>query len=387
MHNVGFGDCFSLTDGKEYLLVDCGTKNAKRFKEMNLSFSNYDEFLFHILHDMCYENYTKKSALITHFHEDHYNGFKKLVSSHNNIFDEFYIPYIYIDDNNKSVFLELVIYFYTFFGRNSISHILSSNILNHISIVLNLVRNSNVYCLSTGKSLFLNNNKFHVIWPDRVDITCNCLRELVYKLNEVTSNLSGFNEIKDSILINMKEWYQLTSERELDVETASMIREVQEKMINRLDGIKGQVIEYFHKNHLSSLLNSCKYYYSNIFNKTNNATSIVFHNNDILMSGDVTRKIIQSYLRKRFNDIYYIIKVPHHGTNSHFSVQLPMACNLLISTGKRKGYGKIAYKYLNNPCTLGKRYCTSGNSWCNILDSSKHCIRGICHNDEIEINI
>ena len=66
-----------------------------------------------------------------------------------------------------------------------------------------------------------------------------------------------------------------------------------------------------------------KYYDIKNFIKASNDTSIVFHSDELLMTGDVSRQIVEGILYERFKKEYYYFKVPHHGTAPYFSHLLP----------------------------------------------------------------
>ena len=68
-YNVGFGDSFLCKGKNEYgakMLVDCGEQNS--FKNLNVLSDIYNELL----------TAEEKNIMISHLHEDHYNGISLL---------------------------------------------------------------------------------------------------------------------------------------------------------------------------------------------------------------------------------------------------------------------------------------------------------------------
>ena len=96
MFNVGFGDCFIIKSESTNFLVDCGT-----IKFNYRMFKSFSEFVDYINQYELTRN-KKNIGLITHFHEDHYGGFKLLKNKgEKDIFNKIYIPYISYDKKTK----------------------------------------------------------------------------------------------------------------------------------------------------------------------------------------------------------------------------------------------------------------------------------------------
>jgi ribonuclease BN (tRNA processing enzyme) len=78
MYNVGFGDCFLLHGERENLLVDFGSDTPNLLSEVATSIT-----------EECREK--ELSILITHFHNDHINGFLDQ-DLNNNVIKKIYLP-------------------------------------------------------------------------------------------------------------------------------------------------------------------------------------------------------------------------------------------------------------------------------------------------------
>jgi hypothetical protein len=205
------------------------------------------------------------------------------------------------------------------------------------------------------------------------------------KLEGKTAELGEFHTLKKQILKNLKDWYELTSQTEINEERAGTIINRQNQLIRRLGEFKNTSPDNPFNN---ADLNRAKSAYASWFSRSNNSASIVLQNEEkgLLMSADVEKSIIDNYLVGRFyNKNYEIIKVPHHGTANHHSVNLPEANTFLISSGKRTRFGKVGLAYKKHRDANGERKCTACDTWCEIIDTGKRCINPSCSNDEVDI--
>lgn len=386
MFNVGFGDCFTILDENEALLIDCGTKHkSTNFNRINSRFNSFDDFVDDLKNKIILP-YNPINALITHFDNDHYSGFEYLHKTKNyQIFDKVFIPYMHFDKNKKCELIELAIYFYILFGKSSITKKFSSSILSHVILVIDLVKKSNIKCLSTGDIIKIRNRNFDVIWPDKKNLISSNLKRYLIFLNKITNNWKELNELKNNIMDNLSRFYNLISNDQLNEKESIEIRNIQLELINKLDKLRIQSKEMFMS------LNNMKFkrnrYYPLMFFRNMNECSVVFHDKKLLMTGDITKHVFEKYLYNRLNEMYSIIKAPHHGTNTHYSNKLPISCNLLISTAKFRNYGSISKEYYYHPCAKGFRFCSSGKTNCDILNNKKRCINGVCQNNEIIMSI
>jgi beta-lactamase superfamily II metal-dependent hydrolase len=391
MHDVGFGDCFVLSDTDDVMMVDCGT--------ISLDDNDFYKAVEDIKKDYI-DGVETKQALITHLHLDHYKGFEYLSKKYTNPFNKVYIPYLAINDENTKeiVLLELAIYCYVMFGRNSHCYKLSEKILKQLDVVTKLTDYSNIYCLSTGNQFNIGNKKYDVIWPDREFEFEEKLSDYLKELNEIFSENSEFIEVKNKIIEIMKKWYTYTS---LDYENtdskAQRIEELiqsQRDAIAKLDDLKRRDDSL---KRIDDITNNFRYFGTKIFARDANSTSIVFHNyvhdksaehaevavtletkienKNILMTGDVSKRITERYLKDRLEKRYYILKSPHHGTESCFSKHLLRADKIFISTGcTKRNYGKISPEYEAKVLGDGDRVCSSGHNFCEIRACRRMCV-------------
>jgi len=404
MINVGFGDCFIILDDTNNVsfMIDFGSRGYR-----NSYFNSINKLAEHIK-SIYIDTNRRNYALITHFHLDHYSGFNYLSKHYSDIFDAVYIPYLNIEDKNsgKIVLLELAIYYYLFLNKTSYTWRVSKNILKQIKIITTLAKNNNVICLSSWDKFSCSDRKFQVIWPDKEMNFKDTLIKHIIQLDNLTGDLDDFNELKSKILHNMKKWYEYTSitndkDSKIYREQIDEIIQSQELYLKKLDKLRDKYSGLLDKD---DIYHSFKYYSTRLFSRSNNSASIVFHdkvnekqlirqkdevavttelNNLILMTGDIEASIVNEYLIDRFHSQkYHVLKAPHHGTQGHYTENLPEAQNILISTGPRRGYSKICEEYKFHIDTNGRRSCTSGNIYCDIISNlHTRCNKNNCQND------
>jgi len=122
---------------------------------------------------------------------------------------------------------------------------------------------------------------------------------------------------------------------------------------------------------------------SRLFAEGNNACSIVFHevangSGRILMTGDITRRVIRKYLIGQFSSHYRLLKAPHHGTEKHYSPALPLADYILISNAKCGRYGRISAYYIRHGTPTTQRFCSGGRGHCEGIALGIRCANGTC---------
>ncbi len=397
MYKVGFGDCFKLEDtvvqikvnndsSNEHdnsivhrLLVDCGSKNA----DLPV-WGKFDGFVRFIYNDLfCSTNIEqiKRYALLTHFHEDHYKGFMEIsdkLKSNENKFDKFYIPYITWSSKEGYIFVKAAIYLYYFGSKQNESSFL---LFDHMKMLINSVRNiSNICCLQRGNEFELGNIRFQVLWPDFPKGThTEKIEDLLTKIDNKIEYQEKLNSLTDKFLSNLRNFYELIKDKNREDDKSNLIKKIlesQQEYLFDLDRLR-KTTKKQNKN-LKLEINDLR----NIFKDDVNATSIVFcdNNKQLLMMGDVTAEVVDKHLFtdkyeyiKSKDIIFEYLKAPHHGTGTHYTINIPATKNILISTGKFGSYGKISDDYYEHRLSEGNKICTSGNDWCNVIDKGKRC--------------
>lgn len=314
--NVGFGDCFILTDDyyKELLMVDCGSRSfiGTSFKNnYELAKYIYDTFLTHISN-----SYGYCSALLTHFHADHYSGFKTLALKLNKdkIFNRFYIPNILLtssddkDSKKTTIFIEFAIYIYLILGRKSASYIVADNILDHIYVLTKLAKR--VIPLSYNDNFYIMSKKFTVLWPFKNGInTTNLQKDRVNTLSKALENIKDTLSMSDFEFIIEEndiivDWYVdiITSEYNTDrkFENGRDFYEVYDDYRKELDNFRKQIRE--NANLLEQLMKILNNNVLDSFLDYMDDVSLVFHNNsdneNILMTGDISIESLEAIKKK-----------------------------------------------------------------------------------------
>ena len=108
MHDVGFGDFFVLSENGDFCIVDCGSTQKSAIR--HIATSALSTFVPR----------RRLQGIVTHFHEDHFNGYKELANSCGQIFDQIITPYVAIDRiSRRPISIEMAAYFYTYLNSNT----------------------------------------------------------------------------------------------------------------------------------------------------------------------------------------------------------------------------------------------------------------------------
>ena len=379
MYNVGFGDCFVLYNArkKECLLTDCGTKsyNGKNYvyNEIENCFYNIGQFI---------SDFKYKQALITHFDMDHYNGFKRMAE--NDIkFDKIYLPPIIIQyRKRKSIIIDIALFLFIFSNYRSNYYYLGLRIFNHLKDILQLTDISNIKYLRRDNTFTIGNREFIVLWPpsnisnnvDKLDEKLKIIDEILNK--KCGDKLEYYQKQKKGIIELYGE--MITEEGKLNINNYNII---QNKIERKLTELK--------KTFKDKRMNGDEFKRFDLKNLhlINNLFSIVYHSKknyipqNIIMTGDISKQIIEKYLIKDLYKKYRILKIPHHGTSAYFTNKLPYNCISLISNGKIcNRSNKIANEYYRNE-KICYKYCSAGINNCITVNLGQKCCNGNCSND------
>ena len=424
MINVGFGDCllFENYDKQDYLLVDCGSKSFKN------SLSKYKKFddLVAVLQDQFQHCTVRHSALITHFHEDHYNGFRKWHKRLNpdqeskkkyfsdGLFDTIYVPYILVKKKEKENYLvKLLTAYYILFPERSPLCQQAKNVFEQIKVLSFLSKNANVQplghssqqdkCQVARSSFTFGERQFDVIWPDvdNPEAYDNVMLNLYEIFEEMTAQMEvfhGLDAVQKTIIHNFTKWYDLNlhedehtdkdKDKDKDPRKEKLVRIIQSQdgSIEQLDTIKAAIDKLSPED--KEKLSRLKFTFKSLAPYcSQNAISVVFHDSEkclSLMLGDIERKIFEDVLVKAgrisTGAQYDAIKVAHHGTAGYFSNKLPKARCYLISNGKCSNW-KISCKYRTYKNGYDQIKCTAGDTSCEAHEQGDVCPKGKCHND------
>ena len=316
-YNCQFGDCYYILDNSANpLYVDFGIH-----KRCRCNSCRYDSIIDDI------RSFGRKDFLLTHYHEDHYSGFIRMMENDKNhkTFGRVYLPCIPLNSKQTKEAL-LIIKLILTNGILRFKHDIEA--LNKLSFIRLL---DSVY-KATDEIVFLKRDdqlrdKYKVLWPD----TGMVVRD-IEKNNALNSVIFDGQEL-DSISLGL----------------LGVLR-IGNKEDNRLKELQEDYIGF-----ASESVKKIKAYVS----KTNNISNehcIVFHNiedtegKNILFTGDLGKKRIWNMLERELHSSYSVIKIPHHGTARYYHDFTNRICEgsyLLIPNGGVPEW-KICAKYAAN---------------------------------------
>lgn len=297
-YNCGFGDCFRLDSDSNHLYVDFGIhKNSMTVGNRQ---KRYDEIIDDIPQN--------SDFLLTHYHEDHYDGVLYMGDNNNNNkhFRNIYIPDIWsIKESISAVELVLLRGLFT-----------KSILKNDLTLYDFLIRicniNSTINFVQRGDIIQGN---YIALWPEpkhlgktaekileKIKLGDELNREVIEVVRKLSVNLRN-------IIFEMREGIH-----------ADNCKSIIDKLNNEklaYESISNLVISNSDiRQKLSNFSNDISIVFQNINNSNNNS------NENVLFTGDISNKRrIWNLMEQNTDNIaemhkkYKIIKIPHHGTN------------------------------------------------------------------------
>lgn len=346
MYNVGFGDCFCLRDRKSSLLVDFGTSNKKIGKKQR------DEVFDQVILDL--STIPKKNLLLSHFHPDHLSGLLYMRNQKEQAgeFRTIYLPDVFSNPGmtrilTLQILADLMNNSYLPGRKVSLTSLLETLCMSPCHIVL----------LQRG---MIFEKKYQVLWPDmdwigreageiideipeQVKIGWNGLYELAEQMRQVIWSMTeeGKNsKSEEESGINGQTVLPQEAQGEMEPkqngDTGCGYQELGEQLLKQFGQIRRsqeviQLLHYFESRQME--LRQFKYKISVAFqNKTDGELNMLF-------TGDIPPEYLQAVADNYDGTIplhehYWCIKVPHHGTASHYFDFSPYTPdNMLISNG------------------------------------------------------
>lgn len=344
-YNVGFGDCFLCKDGTDNgakMLVDCGEHNF--FKNLSVLNDVYNELIIA----------KQKNLMISHLHQDHYNGISQLLAAHKDLkFDNIYLPN-YISNGSLELYAAMV-----FYGKkdNPLSRVARAVLSIPGIFATNLSQRAKIYFACEGKIIYNNLCVFETILPkkwakkpcliDNVQIKEFCSRYL--KIFNLEPNNDG--------CITM----------EVSVSQEYNIKEEIDELFREYDDTELPVIS---EHELEKLKKT--------FEKHHNNMSLAFHEtkvcnmHNVLFLGDAEKRYIKYACDTYARSQYCFVKIPHHGTKAHFYKYLPFAKYYAITNGTPHKTWEITDLY---DAQYGRNatFVCSNNANCQIYQNSNKC--------------
>lgn len=343
----------------ECLLIDCGSES--------IDASTRFDSIYSVLTKHC-----RKSALISHFHNDHINGFINFSTKPSMCpkFDTVYIPNIFTYNHPNHIDLEIVKYILELY-------LLRSGTLCVWDLLQSLVNTtSNIVFLQRGDTFHVCSNKFETLWPlpnlDVFRIFENAIKYTSLSQNSISSIFSISDEITEQYL---------SFNNSQDLQQYHKTLEGLKPKISELTNIAATLRD-LEPSRVNTLIHSLK--------RKANETSIVcqskYNNTPLLLTGDISSSILKKIETNQFipdipmYEMYYFIKAPHHGTKAYY-YDFHVPFNILgISNGLtlHPNRGRICCDYIVNQINYTV-YCTnSGVFRCNnmvadCISYGNHC--------------
>lgn len=353
-YNVGFGDCFlcknPTTNSK--MLIDCGTHRS--FDNVGVTNDIYDELTVA----------KEKNLIISHLHQDHYNGISYLLVSHPDLkFDNIYLPN-YISNGSLELYAAMM-----FYGEedNPLSKAARSVLAIPGIFANNLSHKSKIYFVCEGKTFHNELCSFETILPKKWGknlyyIDNNQIRDFCSRYQEILS-IKSDNADCTTFEVRITENHR-----------------VQDQIDNLLIEYNNIEIPQISDDELKKLKKAFTHHHNNM--------SIAFHetevcdDHNVMFLGDAERANIKyacdTYVSKTH---YGFVKIPHHGTQAHFYKNLPSANYYAITNGNRHRTWEITSQYSDIYGDKSAFVC-SNNANCQICQLGHTC-KAISNNETV----
>lgn len=344
-YNVGFGDCFLCKDDRENgakMLVDCGTHRA--FKNVAVTGDIYSKLI----------NAQEKNLMISHLHQDHYNGITYLLKSHPNLkFDNVYLPN-YISNGSLELYAAMV-----FYGKknDSLSKIARTVLAIPGILASNLSRYAKIYFACEGEIIHNQLCSFETILPKKsLNLPHFINNEQIRAFCENYWKILNVNVSDSEYTITAD---QITQDNHIQQRIDDLIREYDMVEFPPILDDKLEVLRKAFEHH-------------------HNNMSLAFHeksvcdNHNVLFLGDAEKANIKYACNKYARKYYNFVKIPHHGTKAHFYNYLPSAKYYAITNGDLHKSWEITSQY---DTQYGKNatFICSNNVNCEICQRGGTC--------------
>ena len=361
MYNVGFGDCFCIRDRKSSLIVDFGAANSK------IEGRPRREVFDVIISDLT--TIRKKNLLLTHFHPDHVSGLLYMMRYRRDAyeFEKIYLPDVFSGPEMKYTLALLLLADVTkkasLPGRRVSLFALAEALC---------ARKVKIDLLSRGSEF---EGKYTALWPDVSEVSRETeevfnslienhenamtelvniaeeVRELFLSMTEETleaeekSEPLSVPEDTDGPESSLKDPREYSGENEEYTQeklvlanedagaaiedTAEDPEETEKERVRRLnpEKLEKKFRELQATEEFQALLESAEKQ-GHSLRQFRHKISLAFQNTidgelNLLFTGDVQpqylKMIAENYDGKiQLHEHYWCIKVPHHGTESHF---------------------------------------------------------------------
>lgn len=328
MMNVGFGDCFILSEENDGMLIDFGSIQSIHTRLV----SDVESQIL---------NKNIRRCLLTHFHSDHYKGINELANlpSMKNRFSEIILPNIYFNQAAFRIQLFRLIALSKYGGAwlDAYNYVSSKVRFQQL-----LVAGGHFHYVAESAQFRIGKTEYTVLAPSRTDLIKLGEMELLQYVDEWLNGRDDkaqdeirqlYREIIQATFQTMKfdDAREFTAEKfverkDWDIDLESLLQKIEQFSELKLS------IPIDKQKKLDGLQRSFSYDW--------NRLSIVFKANDdsLLMTGDMKKRVWDGVVRHYCRNHIAVFKVPHHGTKDYFCWDFPQDSQYLISNGQCKGW-------------------------------------------------
>lgn len=377
VYNAYFGDCIMLKDRTDdsNLLVDFG---IHYYSNVSSTYGTRKALTGTIADDIATRYSARNtSLLITHFHEDHVSGliymYKSKQKKFSNLFKTVYIANIWNDPFAvaSNILEELLL-------ENQLkSSGLPRTTASLFDILDFLCANvSDIRLLSKGISF--ENEKYITLWP-KINDSENHITEIVHELKlppDFEGKLIALSEIVCIYVTNEllgmdsdnrysdDEVYEYHNDNFDGSQRTVYMRTVYEKL---LDEVFNYVVDSVQDNQIAVQMEK--------LNELNHKYNVVFQNKmsgseNVLFTGDIEKEQMQEIAMAsdiKLHPSYKYIKIPHHGTLTHyFDYSKYSPEKIIITNGMVNAKNSVAYRICKGYGSINSIHlCANSNNCCN----------------------
>ena len=340
MFQMNFGESILLGEDKiRCLLVDCGSKS---------SLTASSQMLKNVQNQVAL--YQTADAMISHFHSDHYKGFRYF----NHTFDRVYIPHIFTAHQHPNMVDYLLMRDYLR-SRGTIKCTLLDLLENMQKI------GKRFSLLKRGDHFSFCGNEAEVLWP--------CPQTIHNELESMLKSLAVPDDLRNQIRSISDE----ISEFVVKYANVSIRKNGYQQKLIQIRGSVRALMQNSNPDEEAGKKENAKKFHWDFPHSVNDHTyCIVFQihsasdDRNYLFTGDVLKKHLTKICNDKKLPLYpnfYAVKAPHHGTPEYYCSDLFQNNakikieKVFISHGQGYGnYGKISVEYIKEPY---KMICTN----------------------------
>ena len=200
IYNIGHGETINIKINNQIIIRDFGRSRFAKHTDFSCSLARlvYCSSCFLFLYDTSHSNNT--DAVLSHAHEDHFNGFEMLYKlKHINIFDNAYIPYLSME-NLDSLGGRLIKYSLFLFRYYGSKNIIATNAKNWLlAAPIMAIISKNLWCVTAGHTVSHWGKSNKILWPLATS------EEYVIKLKKQWDKYLENNDVNTEFLNNEAE--------------------------------------------------------------------------------------------------------------------------------------------------------------------------------------